>query len=278
MRKFYLENEYGIRKDMQNIDHDGFMTEPSELGYSKSSSFVRIGDMFVENQYDDEQIPFTSKISFRNPNAYDKCKEFLDFINSTGDLFLIYSYGNLEYRKRIKLKSISKTEMSGNILTITATFSPKTKFYVNTYSKYSATVVSNPMQFPFSFPSVYNDNASQNIDIKNNGHTDAQFKVIINGPAVNPKIILSQNGLELHRCEITYALETGNMIEYSSVDDDMYIHAILGNERINLINCLSLENDNFFKLPTGTSTLKLIADDGFTNPIDVEVYEYYRAV
>ena len=94
---------------------------------------------------------------------------------------------------------------------------------------------------------------------------------------VNPVLQLFEDGVETAKCKITGEALTGETINYSSRDGDLYVYHEAAGVKTNLVSGLNINNHNFFKIPIGTSELRLSADAQITEPIVISVYKLYRA-
>ena len=85
------------------------------------------------------------------------------------------------------------------------------------------------------------------------------------------------DGVETAKCEITAEATSGQTINYSSRDGELYVYKEAAGVQTNLISGLNINNQNFFKIPIGTSELQLSAAAQITQPIVISVYKLYRA-
>lgn len=279
MRKIYIENEYGNRINLQDIDNGIILTQISGLGTESTSSYTLLGDTYIRNQATDNQKEISGTLITIAPNAYQKFHDTADFLIKAKKLYLIYiPYGNTEYRRDVDLIAIDKGERNGATLECQVRFACRSLFYTNTSMRYTVSSITGQFVFPFTWPVVFNDNTNQTADVENNGHVEAQFKVRLNGPLVDPIISLYKDGIEVSKCAIDYTIYEGDYIEYSNIDGDLYIKAVSDGTETNLINNISIKNDNFFKIPVGKCSIKISANTGITNDIIVDVYKYYKVV
>ena len=74
-------------------------------------------------------------------------------------------------------------------------------------------------------------------------------------------------------------IETGETLVFCTKDGGLKLLKRLseGSEE-NLIGCISVQNDNFFKLPRGLATLSLGADNEISSKSVITVFTSYKAV
>jgi hypothetical protein len=115
------------------------------------------------------------------------------------------------------------------------------------------------------------------LQLDNDGSVPAPFTVTWTGPVVDPVLQLFVDGDETARCEITGEALAGETISYSSRDGDLYVYKDAAGIRTSLAGGLDINNDNFFRIPVGTSELHFSAAAQITQPILISVYKLYRA-
>lgn len=123
IRKFYLENEKGQQIDMNNLRESCILTSPGGLGYTNKSEFEQLGNTFIENNRQIQQENPTGTVHFKN---YDKCKEFIDFIEKSEALKWIYIVpfkdGDKKYYRDVSIQQFTKSEKAAGIISCPITF------------------------------------------------------------------------------------------------------------------------------------------------------------
>ena len=95
----------------------------------------------------------------------------------------------------------------------------------------------------------------------------------------NPKIEALQNGVVIKTVEFPVVVNTGEKIIYSTSDGDLYAYLVSANGTYtNLASDLSLNNDNFFKLPVGQSEIRISSSVASLNRVIVRTYKLYKVV
>lgn len=279
IRKFYLENEYGQRWDLNNPS-TGLLTNPSGLGYEMESSYSRIGHSFVNNYLRDKQGKITGTLIFGGESPYKNYSECVQFINAAKSLKIVYVTDAGEYNRNTDLVKIGKSELTeGKTLEADIALACKGLFYSNQTDRFIVSRTEGEMRWDFTWPARFKDYDSRNMLIKNNGHVPAAIQMEIYGYCENPSVIVKQGGRELYRLTLPIILETGEVIYYSSLDGELYCYKVdaEGNET-NLADILDINNTNFFKLPVGESRMEISSDTGALNQIVLAIYRFYRTV
>lgn len=278
MRTFTLINEYAQSYDL-NTPSTGFLQDPEGLGYEADASYMRIGTSWVRDSYHNAQAMPKGVLAFMPPRPYDGFAEFLSFVRASKKLTLVYTTTAGTYKKDVDIISIEKTEISeeNGVLLCNIQFAARSLWY----SSNASTIVidsAEGLQLPFDLPVAMNDQTSGQIAVTNAGSDAAAFTVILYGAISNPVIALYQDGVELYRAAINASADLGQSIEWSSLDDDLYCVLNDNGTYTNLINTMSLTNANFFKIPSGNSTIKITANSSITGSIVITPRIVYKAV
>ncbi len=279
IRKFYLENEYGQRWDLNNPT-TGFLTNPNGLGYEMEYSYSRIGHSFVRNYLRDKQQKITGTLVFGGESPYKSYAACTQFVNAAQAIRFVYVTDAGEYNRNVDVVKIGKSE-----ITEERTLEPeiilvcKGLFYSNQTDRFVVSRTEGEMRWNFIWPVRFKDYDSRNMFISNNGHVPAAIQMEIYGYCENPSVAVKQGEQELYRLTLPITLQIGEVVYYSSLDGDLYCYKVdkEGNET-NLADILDINNANFFKLPVGESKLEISSDTGVLNQIVLAIYRFYRVV
>ena len=125
----------------------------------------------------------------------------------------------------------------------------------------------------------YSDVSTDAIEIFNDGHFEAPILLEAEGELVNPRLSLYVDGNLRSEMAVTAVIESGQTLIFCTKDDDLTLLKWLSDgSEASLIGCISVENDNFFKLPRGLSTLSLSADNEISSKSIITVFTSYKAV
>ena len=279
IRRFLLENEKGQQFRLDNLNEGCFLTSPSDLGYSYNINFTQVGFDFIENN---------KKIEQKNPKgiayfkSYDKVKEFIDYIESSNKLKWIYIIpfkdGEKTYYLDVSLKKFDKTEKSGKWLACPVEFVRKSLWYEAKEVVYTIDSVTNELRWDFEWDTVFASYDNRNIIFDNKGHTEAPFKLELNGEVINPKITILEDDVEVKKLDLTgLTIATGETFIYNTKDTEQEIVKIGSGGITNLFDFLNPNFINFFKLRKGASKIRLEAENEITSG-KLTIYMQYKAV
>ena len=279
IRQFTLINEYGQKYPLNDV-RTGFMMNPSGLGYAISRNYTLFGSEWIRSDDQIEQTVITGTIYFGSDNPYQRAHEFVEFVMTSKEITLSYQTNAGTYYKDVDINRYSKTEIGeSGYLECEVELTPKTLWYLpNNLIVRLESVAGTGLRFSFRLPNKWMNYTNGTATIVNNGHVPAPFKASIEGPISNPSIVLVQNGEEISRLDVIAEIASGETLEYSSKDGNIYLYVDDGNgNRTDLATSLDITNDNIFKIPIGNYQLKLEADSQITEATFI-VYKQYIAV
>lgn len=279
IRQFYLENDIGVRWDLNNPE-SGLLINPSGLGYSMKTSYTEIGHSFIQNFLKEKQQDIQGAIVFGTEKPYKSYGAFISFINTTQTLRLVYKIDSGEYYRDVDLIDLEKSELKATkILECDVVFRCRGLFYSDHIDRFVITRAKGELRWDYRWPARFSDYANRSVIINNNGHVPASFEVSLHGYCENPVISVVYGGKEIHRVRFPTILQKNEQILYSSVDGNLYCLRVnaSGNEE-NFADSLDINNSNFFKLPVGDSEIRFSSDTGATNRMVLTVYKFYRTV
>lgn len=283
VRGFRLLNEKGQSYSLMDIENNCLLTEPNGLGYSYSTEYEQLGNIFVENLRKFEQGQITGIANFLK---YDNFKELVDFIERAESLKLAYKIpfknGEKEYLKDINIQSLTKTQIQTNgVMSETITFDCLSLWYEQTTSIYNMKAQPNEIRWDFKWDSKFANYDTRKLSFVNKGHVEAPILVEIDGPAINPKISLYVEG-ELYQ-EVPLAVEIAEYekLLYGTKENEFYINKQKTDgtlESLFSLDVIDFYNNNVIILPKNKSCeLRLTADNGITNA-QITILTFYKAV
>lgn len=278
-RQFILINEYGQTYALNSVT-TGFLKSPSGLGYALNRSYTLFGSEWIRSDDKVQQTEITGTIMFGTDQPYTRSHEFVEFVMTSKALTLSYQTDAGTFYKDVDINSYSKSEIgSSGLLECEVKMIPKTLWYLpnNQIIKLDQ-VAGTGLRFTFTLPNVWQNYTNGTATVTNDGHVPAPFKATIDGAISNPSIILLQNGEEISRLDVVAEVGSGETLEYSSKDGDIYLYIDDGNgNQTDLATSLDITNDNIFKIPVGTYQIKLEADSQITSA-SFTIYRQYIAV
>lgn len=283
VRGFRLLNEKGQSYSLMDIQNNCLLTEPNGLGYSYSTEYEQLGNIFVENLRKFEQGQITGIVNFLK---YDNFKELVDFIERAENLKLAYKIpfknGEKEYLKDINIQSLTKTQIQTNgVMSETITFDCLSLWYEENTIIYDMQQQEDAIIWDFAWDSKFTSYDTRSLEYINRGHVEAPVLITLDGPVINPNIQLYVEG-ELYQ-EVPLSVEIGEYekLLYGTKENDFYINKQKTDgtlESLFNLDVINFENDNVVRLPKNKSCeLRLKADNEILNA-QVTILAYYKAV
>lgn len=282
VRKFLLENEKGQQFDMSDFKTSCLLTSPNNLGYSQKSEFEQIGNTFIENNKTIAKKDPSGTVFFKN---YDKCKEFVDFIEKSDRLKWVYiipfSTGDKSYYRDVSIKDFIKTEKKVGMLECPIVFNGLSLWYEQLTTIYTIEPQTNEIRWDFTWDSKFVDYDTRSLTYINNGHVEAPIVAEINGHVINPKIQLFIEGELYQEVPFTVEIEEYEKLLYCTKENDFYIKKQNTDgtlESLFSLDVIQFENDNVIRLPKNKSCeLRLVADNEILNA-QITIFAYYKAI
>lgn len=282
MSKFYIENEINERIDLQDSDLYCIATDTTGWGIDKDSSYIGIGDQFVNNYLRLKQNEFSMVLNFTKPRPFEKLQKVTNFLLKAKQLYLIYApdlVSGGEYRRDVDVTSFLKTDGVDGLLRYTLKLKAKSLFYDKHQTKFYVDRSDGEFRFDFRWDVRFNDYANREMILSNNGHVDAGFSFEIYGYSNIPKVSIFQNNELIKEIVINVELQEGEKVEYCSLDGNLYVNKVdIEGNKTSLYNTFDLNDEVFFKIPIGDVQVKFTADSGTMNKIYFTLFKYYEVV
>ena len=276
MRKFLLINASSESYDLNDLDF--FFHDPTGLGYTRSTKYMQIGDIYVPYGDGIKQPKPSGKIRFKQPNAYDKYYDFTRFISKT-PLVLRYTPSDTTFSMDCYVETIKKKEIEGIGLDCDITFAGLTPYY-KSFLMSSDGIASDGKLYDYTYPYKYSNVAAGTVAIDVDTNMDSPTKISIYGPCENPNwtAYLNNQIRQTGSCNIT--LISGHVLvidttktPYTITEQDM-----LGNVIYDRYENSDLSTDRFVFLKKGRNRIT-ISQDGTSIPkLKVEARLYYETV
>lgn len=282
-RRFYLENALNQRYSLQDLKNGALLTSPAGLGLSMTRIYELTGNTA---RCVDEQFPvrsFTAVIVFNSDNAYDSYRSLVNYIAASETMKLVYTprfeSTTGEFLVDAEVESISKSEVRNGRMECDVVITLKSAWYKRDSLRLIAEKTETELRYDRMYEYTYSDFSTDAMEVFNDGHFDAPLLLEAEGELVNPRLQLFVDGVLKSELVVTAVIESDQTLVYCTKDDELMLAKRLadGSEE-SLIGCISVENDNFFKLPRGLSTLTLSADNEISSKSMVTVYTSYKAV
>lgn len=280
VRRFELINENGETFSLMDLDNKCLLIDPDGLGMSYSTSYERVGNSFQENLRQLEQGKISGTAVF---SSYKNYKDLIDYLERSEKLRIHYVVPDVaEYYRDVLINEISKSEIKQNgFMEETITFECISLWYSINEANYIIKANEDEIRWDFKWDSRFISYSMRNLNIVNNGHTEAAIQLTIDGEVVNPEIALSVEGEEVQTIPFTCTINEFEKFMYSSKDGDSYVKKQKTDgtyESLFNLTVLDFDNNNVLKLPKGKSCeLSITADDDIASAT-LQVFIYFKSV
>ena len=281
IREFSLENEYGEVMSLMLRPTDGpLFLNPKGLGYAMSNSYLRIGNRYERTESILSQAEISGDILTKD---YAQFRDFANYVAKAEKLKLRYRAKESDgfYYRDVDVIKLEKTEIQeeGRVLSCPITMKCRSLYYQDVAIRYVIAVTELDRRYTIPYPNRYSDYSLREDSFENDGHVDASLGFTVYGYCENPRIQITDGDTELYDITFPVTIQAGEYLEYSSMEGDIHIiHVDANGVETNLIGDLSLNNDNFIRLPPGSYKVKFSSDTGTTNRTLYKLYKFYKAV
>lgn len=274
-RIFYLQNKKGERFELTNVKFNQFFNDPNGLGYSKTFSSMRLGnvDAITSELYNLPTIS-GSILFYQSSTAsiYQTYKNLIKFLTQ-GEILLYYQPPNeLEpYFAEVNCIQIDKTEVgeTDGILSCNVQFKMLTFWQISTKREISVTTEFQVgKKYPLKRPYYYGSSSLSNITVYNEGTMETPIEIEITGECNTPQINFYQNGEQYGAIKLDGEFD---YVRINSKDDEETIELMKdGSVLANPLSYqdLSVGNPNqvyvtFVKLKQGVSNIVISFSSNF---------------
>lgn len=274
MREYFLINEMNEGIKLRNVKDGILASDLAGLGYTYQMDYVRVGNSYRLDNKELSQGILSTELTFLN---YNKFQEFINYIESSKSLRIIYKPTDTEYYTDVDFEGITDITKNVNMVQCNVTFNRKSLYYTQDDKRFVLEVIEGESRWSLPFPFTFNDYSDVSIPYHNKGHADSEFIVEIFGYMENPIIELYVGEKLMHKVSFSVAIQDEEKLLYSTKDGDNFVAIQRSDGTQEYIpNCLNLESDNFFKIPKGYSILKITSDSGATNKVVFSILTTYK--
>lgn len=276
MNDFSLINEVNERYSLKNLKETAFIPSVGGFGYENNMSYVRVGYSYKLESNEMKQSELSGTVIF---SEYAKYQEFINFVEQSKSLRVVYKPIDTEYFRDVDFNGITGVKPKSKTIEGEVKFNCKGLYYTEDNKRFVVEEMAGEARYPILFDASFNDYASVAIDYNNVGHSEGEILTEIYGYCEQPTIELYVNGIVKYKVMFDIVIQEGQKLLYSSKDGDNYVVLEdVDGTQTNIPSCLKLENDNFFKLPKGVSTLKTTSATGVMNKIVFRILTAYKGV
>ena len=277
MRRFYLQNEIGERKNLQSRG-ELFFRSPTGMGFANTNAYAQTGGFFTRTSAEQVQGAIAGELVF---GGYAEYRALADWIFSGYELQIVYAPANDEYIADIDIVSISKGELSRGVLVCPVSISMKTPWYRANAVRIAIAPPESETGWatlPFALPAqLAAAGVSSAVSLSPAGHMPAAIRVEVPGELLSPCLTLQgADDAIIGKMDLqNVSIPAGGRLVFSTRHGEIGVR----NGQTDLLEALDLANNNFFSVPQGkTSTLVLSASNTISAFAEVTLYEYFRTV
>lgn len=280
VRNFGLINDKGEEYSFMDIKNYCLLIDPEGLGMSYDTSYERVGISFQENLRQLEQGKISGTAVF---SSYKNYRNLINFIENSESLKFHYVVPDVgEYYRDVLIQEITKTEIKPDgFLQESITFECISLWYSINTAKYIIQANEDEIRWDFRWDSRFVSYSNRDLNITNNGHTEASIELTIDGEVVNPILTLEVEGELVQTIPFVCSIAEYEKFCYSSKDGNSYVKKRnVDGTYTDLFNLsvLTFDNNNVLKLPKGKScTIGITADDDISSAV-LQVFIYYKSV
>jgi hypothetical protein len=277
MRKFYLENSIGERKDLQT-KQEIHLRDPAGLGWADNNVYADARGFFPRTDSRPVQPAVTGDFVIK---GYDTYKELVDWIHKGYDLTLVYNPDGTEYRIDVDIQSLHKGEInSWGRLECPFVMMAKTPWYRPSTRELSIAPPSSEVgykRYNYAYPYQYSAASLLNsVEMTASGHMQAAIYLTCPGPLTNPSVTLTLGNVVIGKMDLAgVSILSGETLIFSTRFGSIGVWK----DSTDLLSYLDLNNNNFFQIPVNeTVTLTIESDSDIATIATIKLYEYFRGV
>ena len=282
MRKFFLENEKGERYSLNN-ETGIFFDSPTGLGQTMSVVSADIHKGFFKDISGDTepQSSIAGDLVFTK-NAYAVYRTFVNWINRAKELYLIYSPDGTEYRRKVIIDYIQKTQLDSlRWLRCPVSFQCLTPFYKAKATALNMDDTSDAMRYDYTYDENLRYSASSiagmSCELQGQGHIPSAISFRCKGYLAFPELTLTGQDTGYIYGKLKMNLTTGRDQVLSLCSK--YGETSVSVDGADALSYVDLSFDPWIRVPnTEKCALVLSSDDDMSVSVELLMYDYYRTV
>lgn len=276
MNVYSLINENNEWYTLSDVKEYALVPNFAGMGYEYDRAYVRVGNSYRLEKKELKQGRLAGVATFKD---YSNYLEFVEYLENSKELRLIYKPIDIRYYRDIDFSAITGLVVKGKIVECDIMFDCKSLYYTEDNQRFTLEAIEGESRWPLPFPFIFNDYSNISITYNNRGHTDAEFIVEIHGYTERPELKLFVGGILKYTVNFNVTIQEGEKLLYSVKDGNNYVAIQRADGSQEYIpNCLSLESDNFFKIPKGECILKVSTETGVRNKVVFTILTAFKGV
>lgn len=264
------------RYNLKDFKESAIIPSVFGLGYENNTSYIRVGNSYRLDKKEIKQGEFIGTAIFK---SYENYQNFISFVEKSEKLRVIYKPLDIEYFRDVDLNGITATINKGSTTESEISLSCKGLYYTEDSKRFIIEELEGETRYPILFDATFNDYSSVAVDYDNKGHAEGEILAEIYGYTEQPTIELFVGDKLKYKVIFDITIQAGEKLLYSAKDGDNFVALEDANGvQTNVPECMKLDNDNFFKLPKGMSTIKTTSTTGTMNTIIFRIFTAYKGV
>ena len=285
MRRFYVENEYGERVQLQG--GDVFFYAPEGLGYEDDVEYMTAEGFYIPVTKKPAQVPVQGSLIFVPDNAYDNYKSFFDWVLQAQNLVLAYKPTDTWYYVRIHVQNVEKSELTTmRHLEVPVTFMPLSPYYTpqNMNISIEGADAYNNKTYTYSYPYRYaNTNIAGQVEFIVNAQIDCDFKLTLKGAISAPIVTIRRldTNAVVGKVDLSaMSAQLGESLVFSTVVGESGVKLITPDGVQDMTTFIGFTAyDTFFRIPANVRCrMELEATSLIGTSATLQVFRYFRTV
>lgn len=271
MRKFYLENKYGMRFDF-TYHNETLLTDVSGLGFSNTFTYLK-----YENFYDTLGSNFqVSEISgiVTFLNGYQGYKKFLEYLAKGQENLKLHYESSESLYSYVDIVSLSKSEIKAGGLQSEIIFTKKSYWIKDRVFEISTSADTHGKRYLYNYPYKYSDASLGSLVTVVGGHLKASLVIEMLGSVDNPSLQIKQNQTIISEVRLIHKRENAK-IKVSGILNELYMIEEVNGKWFDIYQTQDFEKDNFIRLEPGSLTFEFHPGVSGLTRCKLFIQEYY---
>ena len=277
VRKFKLINNDGAEYDLTT--RSAFLHEPAGLGFSRDTTFQRLGNTHVILDDAFAQGEITGQVFFPEPGAYDRYFEFIRFCRNE-PIYLLYKPAEREFRRQVILSDVGKEELGPGGLDITVMFKCLTLFYEQIMLYGDAADAEGGKTYNYRYDYKYSASSANTLVINSDSYGESPCCIYIYGEAVNPVWMHYVNNVLYATGSLQATIEEGQKLRIDTTEIPYSLTRVdMANRFIaDVYGEADFSTQRFIQLQHGVNTISVSHDTATPLTVAMEARILYASV
>lgn len=271
MRKFYLENKYGMRFDF-TYHNETLLTDVSGLGFNNTFTYLKYENFFESLGSTFQVSEITGIITFLA--GYKGYQKFLDYLSSGQENLKLHYESSESFYTYVDVVSLTKSEIKAGGLQSEIIFNKKSYWIKDRVFEITTSEDTKGKRYAYTYPYKYADSSLGLLSTVIGGHLPAALVIEILGSVENPSLQIKQNQNVISELRLIHTRENAK-IKVSGILNEIYMIEEIDGKWFDIYQTQDFEKDNFIKLTPGSLTFEFHPGISGTTRCKVFIQEYY---